>query len=80
MNDPLCLEDSFEILARISPVFNEDKIQEQMGNTLFSNAKMMNLKVSVSLISDLWNKLQMFLGHEFIGKKAWLSRDSVFEF
>ena len=53
MNDPLCLKDSFGNLASISPVFNEEKIQEQMGNTRFANAKMMNLKVSASSILDL---------------------------
>ena len=78
MNDPLCLEDSFGNLARISPVFNEEKIQEQMGNTLFANAKIMNLKVSTSSILDLWNRLQMSLGHEFIGKKTLPSRNSLF--
>ena len=74
------MEDSFGNLARISPVFNEEKIQEQMGDTLFPNANMMNLKISVSWISDLWKRLQMSLGHEFIGKKAWPSRESVLEF
>ena len=74
MNDPLCLEDSFGNFAKIFPVFNEDKIHEQMRNTLFANAKMMNLKVSASSILDLWNRLQMSLGHEFIGKKTLPSR------
>ena len=36
---------------------------------LFPNAKRTNLKVSVSPISDLWNRFRMSLGHEFIGKK-----------
>ena len=31
MNDPVCLEDSFENLARVLLAFNEEKIQEQMG-------------------------------------------------
>ena len=31
MNDPLYLEDLFGNLARVRPVFNEEKIQEQMG-------------------------------------------------
>ena len=35
---------------------------------LFSNAKKMNLKVSVSPFLDLWKKFRMSLGHEFIGK------------
>ena len=47
---------------------------------LFPNAKRMNLKVSVSPISDLWKRVRMTLGHEFIGKKARPSRDSVLEF
>ena len=42
------MEDSFGNLARISPVFNEEKIQEQIGDTLFPYANMMNLKISVS--------------------------------
>ena len=37
---------------------------------LFPNAKRTNLKVSVSPISDLWNRFRMSLGHEFIGKKS----------
>ena len=80
MNDPLCLEDSFGNLARILPVLNEEKIQKQMWEMLFPNAKRMNWKVSVSPISDLWKRVRMSLGHEFIGKKARPSRDSVLEF
>ena len=30
MNGPLCLDDAFGNLLRIPPVFNEEKIQEQM--------------------------------------------------
>ena len=39
MNDPLCLENSFGSLARILPVFNEEKIQEQMGGHVVSKCK-----------------------------------------
>ena len=46
---------------------------------LFPNAKRMNLKVSVSPISDLWKRCRMSPGHEQIGKKARPSRDSVLE-
>ena len=44
---------------------------------LFQNGKTINLKVSVSTISDLWKKFQMSLGYEFIGKKAKPSRKLV---
>ena len=37
---------------------------------MLPNAKKMNLKVSISPISDLWKRLRMSLGHEFIGKKG----------
>ena len=53
MNDPLYLEDSFGNLARVLPVFNEEKIQQHRGDILFPNAKRMNLKVSVLPILDL---------------------------
>ena len=39
MNDPLCLEDSFWNLASISLVFNEGKIQEQIGGHVVSKCK-----------------------------------------
>lgn len=39
MNDPLCLENSFWNLASISLVFNEDKIQEQIGGHVVSKCK-----------------------------------------
>ena len=61
------------------PVFNEEKIQEEMGDMLFPNAKRMNLKMSVSPISELWKRFRMSLGHEFIAKEARSSRDSVLE-
>ena len=47
---------------------------------LFQNTKNISLKVSVSPISDLWKIFQISLAHEFIGKKAKLSRDTVLEF
>ena len=47
---------------------------------MLPNAKRINLKVSVSPISDLWKRFRMSPGHEFIGKKARPSRDSVLEF
>ena len=31
INDPLYLEDYFGNLARVLPIFNEEKIQEQIG-------------------------------------------------
>ena len=80
MNDQPCLEDSFRNLRRILPVFNEEKIQEQMEDMLLSNTKTMNLKVSSSSILDLWKRIWMSLGREFIGKKVRPSRDSVLEF
>ena len=39
MNDPLYLEDSFGNLAKILPVFNEVKIQEQIGGHIVSKCK-----------------------------------------
>ena len=39
VNDPLHLEDSFGNLARVLPVFNEEKIQEQMGGHVVSKWK-----------------------------------------
>ena len=39
MNDPLYLEDSFGNLAKILPVFNEEKIQEQIGGHIVSKCK-----------------------------------------
>ena len=39
INDPLCLEDSFGNLAKVFPVFNEEKIQEQIGGHVVSNCK-----------------------------------------
>ena len=53
----------FGNLARIPLVFNKVKIQEQMGGHVFPTAKRMNLKVSVSPISDLRKRVWMFLGH-----------------
>ena len=47
---------------------------------LFENAKNINLKLSVSPISNLWKRFQISLVHEFIGKKAKPSRDSMLEF
>ena len=46
---------------------------------LLSNAKTMNLKVLMSLGSDLWKRFRMSAGHEFIGKKARPSSDSVLQ-
>ena len=39
MNDPLYLEDSFGNLARVLLLFNEEKIQEQMGEHDVSKCK-----------------------------------------
>ena len=39
MTDPLCLEDSFRNLARILPIFSDEKIQEQMGEHVVSKCK-----------------------------------------
>ena len=39
MNDPLYLKDSFGYLARVLRVFNEDKIQEQIGGYVVSKWK-----------------------------------------
>ena len=39
MNNLLCLEDLFGNLARILLVFNEEKIQEQMGGHVVSICK-----------------------------------------
>ena len=39
MNDPLYLEDLFGNLARVLPVFNEEKIQEQMGGNVVSKCE-----------------------------------------
>ena len=50
-----------------------------MGDMLFPNPKSTNLKVSVSIISDLWKRCRMSPGHEQIGKKVSPSRDSVLE-
>ena len=61
----------------ILSVFNEENIQEEMGNMLFPNAKRMNLKVSMSATSDLWKRFRMSPTHEFIAKEASPSRDSV---
>ena len=47
---------------------------------LFENTKAISLKLSVLPISDLWKRSQICLVHEFIGKKAKPSRDSVLEF
>ena len=47
---------------------------------LFQNVKNINLKVSVSPISDLRKIFQISLVHEFIGKKTKPTRDSVLEF
>ena len=46
---------------------------------MFLNAKWMNLKVSVSPISDLWKRFWMSPGHQFLGKKARPLRGSVLE-
>ena len=47
---------------------------------LFPNAKTMNLKVSLSLISDIWKRFHMSFSHEFIRKKAKPLMESVLEF
>ena len=53
------------------------KFRSKWGDMLLSNAKKMNLKVSVSPISDLQKRFRMSPRHEFIGKKARPSRDCV---
>ena len=55
------------------------KFKSKWGDMLFPNTKRMNLKVSVSPISDLWKRCQMSPGHEQIGKKARPSGDLVLE-
>ena len=37
---------------------------------LFPNTKRMNIKISVAPGLDLWKTFQMYLAHEFIGKKS----------
>ena len=76
MNDPLYLENSFGNLARY---LMKRKFRSKWGEMLFPNAKRINLKVSLSPILDLWKRFRMSSGHEFTGKKARLSRDSVLE-
>ena len=39
VNDPLYLEDSLGNFARVLTVFNEEKIQEQMGGHVVSKCK-----------------------------------------
>ena len=39
MNDPLCLTELFGNLARVLPVFNEEKIQEQIGKHIVTKCK-----------------------------------------
>ena len=80
MNNPLCLENLFGNLNRVLLVFNEEKIQEEIGEIIVQNATENNLKVSMSPISDLWKRFEMSLGYDFIWKKVQLSRDSVLEF
>ena len=86
VNDPLYLEDLFGNLARVLPVFNEEKIQEQMGGHVVSKCKEDKFEGDnvtnfgfVKEISDLWKRFWMSPGHEFIGKKARPSRYSVLE-
>ena len=45
------------------------KFRSKWGDMLFPNEKRMNLKVLVSLILDLWKRVQMCLGHELIEKR-----------
>ena len=44
VNDPLYLEDLFGNLARVLLVFNEEKIQEQMGGHVVSKSKIDQFK------------------------------------
>ena len=39
MNDPLCLTELFGNLARVLPVFNEEKILEQIGKHIVTKWK-----------------------------------------
>ena len=80
INNRLCLENLFGNLNRVLPVFNEEKIQEEIGEIIVQNATEINLKVSMSPISDLWKRFEMSLGYDFIWKKVKSSRDSVLEF
>ena len=45
------------------------KFRSKWGDMLFPNEKRMNLKVLVSLILDLWKRVQMCLGRELIEKR-----------
>ena len=69
--------DSFGNLAKFFRYLMKREFRGKYGDMLFPNAKRMNLKVSVSPISDLWKIFQMSLGHEFIGRRTKPSRDSL---
>ena len=45
INAPLCLENSFGNLASILPVFNKEKIQEQMGRHVIFKCKDVKFEV-----------------------------------
>ena len=77
MNYSLYLEDTFGNL--FGRYLMRRKLSSKWGDMLLPKVKRMNLKVSVSSISDLWKRFQMSLGHEFIGKKARPSTDSVLD-
>ena len=58
-----------EILPGLLRYLMRRKLSSKWGDMLLPKVKRMNLKVSVSPISDLWKRFQMSLGHEIIGKK-----------
>ena len=39
LNDPMCLENSFENLCRVPQAFNEEKIQGRIGGHVVSECK-----------------------------------------
>ena len=59
----------FEILPGFLEHLMQRKFRSKWGDMLFPNEKRMNLKVLVSLILDLWKRVQMCLGHELIEKR-----------
>ena len=66
------------ILAEFLQYLIKRKFRSKKRDTLFPNAKGINLRVLMSPILGLWNRFWMPLGQEFIGKKARPSKDSAF--
>ena len=50
-----------------------------MGGACYILFQNVSVKLSMSPISDLWKRFQTSLVHEFTGKKAKPSRDSVLD-